>query len=112
MDTVVFEKMRKNILGHWGKGDFSTPDGFCLLGHIAYALGEQDGDYINVSGEAMPYAQFLSDIILEQYPEMNKTWDVTQGLPLAPWNDAPERTIDEVLMVVEKAIAKANEDAS
>jgi len=108
IDVSVLRKMRTNIPGRWTTDAYYDEDtnGYCTLGHIALALGEETGEFDYVREEAMPYAQFIQEIVQEQYPEFKRA-DELLNIPY--WNDAPGRTEDEVVAVMDKAIAKAEE---
>lgn len=103
MDANVFRTARENLPGHWMKGDFTDNQGnFCVLGHIAVALGEQNGNFDEMPDEiTKPYHTVLSDIIDEQYHAF--------GRYPVDFNDGEETTEDDVVMVLDRAIAYCEE---
>jgi hypothetical protein len=107
IDVNVLRKVRNNLPGHWYQGNYSDGHGnYCVLGHIAVALGEESGRYDDV-GE-YEYYELLNTIIVEQYPEFAESSESSE-YAMPRWNDEKSRTEDEVIAILEKAIAKAEE---
>ncbi len=90
----------------WHKGGFTSDYGrtnapVCALGACTDWFSS-DSYTENVSS----YADRLASVILEQYPEYREDAYCKFGawIPfVGRWNDAPERTVEEVEAVIEKA---------
>lgn len=118
MDSNVFRSVARNVPGHWTKGAYSDgQNNFCALGHLARALGQENGDWDGLDfRQANPYVELLTETIVEQYAEdyflvhdVLQQVDMGSDVLIPEWNDAPGRTEDEVVAIFEKAAAKAEE---
>ena len=108
MKTVdVLIKAREYIVSGWGQGAYCNradekdeKDCYCCaLGAIGMAT---PGCYPNVRAskkypENTPAARYLNQVVSPD----------RLGMCIAAWNDAPCRTLDEVLKAFDKAIANA-----
>jgi hypothetical protein len=106
-----FEDVKKVLERGWIKGKFEAEDGCCLEGAIYRATGifllEEEGDvYVESPKLQESYGEFarltkvVGKVIAEQYPDRqsNRAWP---SIPM--FNDAPETTLEDVLLVVDKA---------
>lgn len=106
----ILKTAKANLPGHWHQGGYGDGvDKLCLMGHVLYATGEDVNQNVRTGTgtrwvtEASYTIRALHDVLEEQYPGVYSVPD---------WNDDPERTEEEVIAILEKAIAKAGEDAS
>lgn len=81
--------LTRNSMGHDTGLCFSQAHCFCLMGAILYVYG----NFTTVMREA---ENRLLDALGERYPSF-------RGLSYVAWNDAPERTIQEVQEIVKIA---------
>jgi hypothetical protein len=80
------------------KGQLHGRDGYCLLGAIGTAVCGSKFDFDDTRCPARPAVNFVTRYLQ----------DMTKTLTLIPhWNDAPERTAQEVINLLERAAGAA-----
>lgn len=85
----------------WGKGLYVSSDGKrCLMGAISRASITQPMSNVRRT------LTNIEDIILEQFPERF----ISLGAITPNFNDHPDTTLEDVILVLEKAAIRAEED--
>lgn len=75
----------------WVQGELGTCDGpVCAMGALHYLPGVMPENQVEAWGRLMTYLKLSNEI-------------VNQLHPIAAWNDAPERTKDEVVAALRAA---------
>lgn len=119
----ILEKVKAT---HWGQGSFVVEKGkhpkLCLLGLTYWTSDDEvtldEEDWPDLEFEAYGAVQYLSKVIddeplpegmLEACDDPNCIYhtDATWGEDIADFNDYPETTRDDIIRVVEKAMALA-----
>lgn len=97
----VIEKALQNLPGHWYQGGLGDGKGnYCGIGHVSNASFNQY--------RAVDYAtSLMNEVALEQYPDRFE--GDTSMVPFAVFNDHPDTTEADVIMVMEKAAIKMEE---
>jgi hypothetical protein len=118
MSTVnIFEKISENLRGRWTQGEYVDTNGnVCLL----EAIRQASWDYSEVRSEATAealgnnIARALVTILLTEYPDdfpSHKLSDIDmlfpskRGIIIIDWNDAKERTEEDIHLLLKKASA-------
>lgn len=79
--------------GGWRQGDYGTPDCCCLIGAVNIAAG------LPVNSAASPRG-----VEMDAYRLLERA---TGAINVAHWNDERERTVEDVLSGLDRAIALA-----
>jgi hypothetical protein len=104
MKTILREAKQLIDTTSWIKGDYynANKTGFCLVGAMAEVLGGIG----NAESWSNPGRSFLEDVIEEQFPERVMAHGVVD---IPTFNDHEDTTRADIDLVLEKAIAKADE---
>jgi len=99
----VYEEMMESIKEKgWIKGEVgSNEKGYCMMGHLMHctsALFQPKPEVSFIDAE-----DILVDIIKEQFPERIQSGINDHLTDVARFNDHPATTIDEVIIILEKA---------
>ena len=98
---------KDELAGGWIQGDLHNTQGVCMLGALAYADCALLNAQLGPSKHYRAAELLLRKKIAEMWPDLPVFID---GLPVLPgFNDAPERTHQDVLDVFDKAILSAQE---
>src|ERR1017187_10338976 len=90
----------------WIKGDYSSAKGHCLVGAIGAVLGGVDAAESTYCTES----NLILDVIKEQYPDRCLHGaSGTDYFDIPTFNDHEYTTRADIDLVLEKAIAKADE---
>lgn len=104
----ILRKAAENTKGNWYQGEYVDPNDhtkYCVLGQIGLSCGLYLSDFFfgfENGTKAERAAELALEVVHEQYPDC-------KGLFLYQWNDMPGRTEDEVIAILEKSAAVAEE---
>lgn len=93
----------------WTKDAFTDGDGrHCLQGALYEAHGVATEDCarhlgLRLSGQLAADVQLVNEVVATEYP------DRRGGVSASRFNDHPETTVDDVLLVLEKAAVRRDE---
>jgi hypothetical protein len=110
MTNIDFDAVIAELRNGWRKGGMYGEDGSaCLIGAIDRVLSRKQE---NSTRSALTCFQAASEIVLpvirEQFPERIGRYAVPNN-PTARFNDHPDTTLDDVILVCEKARAAQGE---
>lgn len=128
----IIEKAKSSLPGHWHQGEYvdeQSGDKFCALGHIGLQLGAHveatiyQGDTYFFFKENDADAQdewerankLLTKIAREQFPERWEGLNERQQMladSIPYFNDHPETTEEDMILVFEKAAVEWDEESN